>query len=103
MAHPVPGQRVRIAGRVDAASVAEVRLALHEAVDHGVGELLVEVRELELGDATGLGALLGAHRRATRRGRTVVLIGVPPTMARLLAYTRLTRVLRSRADAARSA
>ncbi|HEV7207325.1 MAG TPA: STAS domain-containing protein [Mycobacteriales bacterium] len=103
MEHPVPGQQVRIVGRVDAASVAEVRLALHEAVDHGIGELLVEVRGLELGDATGLGALLGAHRRATRRGRTVVLIGVPATMARLLAYTRLTRVLRSREDSARSA
>lgn len=100
--HPVPGQQVRLAGRVDAASVAEVRLALHEAVDHGIGELVVDVRDLQLGDATGLGALLGAHRRAARVGRTLVLADVPPALTRLLAYARLTRVLRTRVSAARA-
>lgn len=101
--HPEPGQRVCIVGRVDAGTVAEVRLALHEAVDHGIGELIIDVRGLEFGDATGLGALLGAHRRALRAGRSVVLTGVPDTVARVLAQTRLSRVLRSRAEPARIA
>jgi anti-anti-sigma factor len=91
--HPVPGQRVTIRGLVDAGCVAEVRAALREAVDHGVGELVVDVGEMELGDATGLGALLGAHRRASRCGRSLVLLEVSPTLYRVLTYTRLIRVL----------
>jgi anti-sigma B factor antagonist len=91
--HPVPGQRVRIVGCVNASSVSEVRTGLHDAVDLGTGELLVELADLELGDATGLGALLGAHRRASRAGRTLVLTDVPATLQRILTYTRLRRVL----------
>lgn len=91
---PVPGQHVRLRGRIDAGSVAEVRLALHAAVDHGNGALYVDVSELHLGDATGLGALLGTHRRARRCGREVVLVDADPTLRRLLAYTRLLRVFR---------
>jgi len=94
--HPIPGQRVTITGLVDARSVAELRSALREAVEGGVGELVVDVEGLELGDATGLGALLGAHRRASRCGRSLVLESVPPTMLRVLTYTRLIRVLATR-------
>ncbi len=100
LTHPEPGQRMRISGRVDAAGVAEVRLALREAVDNGIGELLVEVPTLELGDATGLGALLGAHRRALRAGRRLVLIDPSPAVVRVLTMTRLARVLRTRVTAA---
>jgi anti-sigma B factor antagonist len=91
--HPVPGQRIRIVGSIDAASVGGVRAGLHDAVDLGTGELIVELGGLELGDATGLGALLGAHRRANRAGRTMVLTDVPIALQRILAYTRLGRVL----------
>lgn len=89
----VPGQRVQLSGRIDAASVAEVRLALRDAVDQGHGELIVDVAGLVLGDATGLGALLGAHRRSMRAGRALVLTNVPEGMHRLLVATRLARVL----------
>ena len=100
VAHPVPGQRVAIDGLIDARNVAEVRAALREAMDHGVGELVVDVGGLELGDATGLGALLGAHRRASRCGRTLVLESVQPTLQRILNYTRLSRVFAVRASTA---
>jgi len=91
-----------IEGLVDARSVAEVRAALREAMDNGVGELVVDLRGLELGDATGLGALLGAHRRASRCGRSLVLESVAPTVARILTYTRLNRVLATRGSATSS-
>jgi len=94
--HPVPGQQVLIEGLVDARTVSEVRAALHEAMENGVGELVVDVGGLELGDATGLGALLGAHRRASRCGRSMRLTSVTPALARILAYTRLNRVLATR-------
>lgn len=96
--HPVPGQQLLIEGLVDARTVAEVRAALHEAMENGIGELVVDVGGLELGDATGLGALLGAHRRASRCGRSMRLTSITPSLARILAYTRLNRVLATRAS-----
>jgi len=36
---------------------------------------------------------MGAHRRAGRAGRRLVLTGVPPQMQRLLIATRLHRIL----------
>ena len=44
---------------------------------------------------TGLGVLVGAHRRAQRAGRTLVLRDVPDPVGRLLFVTRLDRVLRT--------
>lgn len=95
--HVDPGQRVRLSGRVDAHTVADVRTALREAIDHGHGALYVEAAGVEMGDTTGLGALLGAHRRSQRSSRSLVLVDVPQALDRLLAATRLDRVLRTEA------
>lgn len=89
----VPGQVVTVSGRLDARTVPDVRTALHEAVDHGSGDLVVEVHDIVVADATGLGVFVGAHRRAQRTGRRLVLRGVPLPALRLLRVTRLHRVL----------
>lgn len=86
-------QVLRLVGRLDVQSVADLRLALHAAIDAGAGALLLDVSQLEVADATGLGVLVGAHRRAGRAGRSVVLRGVQPRLQRLLAATRLHRIL----------
>lgn len=91
--HVVPGQRVRLRGRLDVHTVADARTELRIAVAHGTGELLVDLAGAELGDTTGLGMLLGAHRRAHRAGRQLVLVGVSGGLQRLLVATRLARVL----------
>ena len=88
-----PGCALALAGRLGAATVADVRAALTEAVDSGVGDLLVDLRGVELVDATGLGVLVGTHRRADRAGRRLVLTAVPQRIERLLLATRLHRVL----------
>ena len=67
-------------------------------MDAGDGELVLNLAGLESVDATGLGVLLGAHRRAQRAGRSVVLRSVPDWVGRLLLITRLDRVLRSTAS-----
>lgn len=92
--HTELGLRLRIAGCVNASGVGEVRAGLREAVDRGCGDLVVDMTDFELGDATGLGALVGAHRRASRAGRTLVLSNGSPALLRVLRYTRLIRVLR---------
>ena len=90
-----PGAEVSLAGRLDVTSVADVRLALHEAVEGGDGELVVDLAGVELVDATGLGVLVGVHRRAQRTGRVVVLRDPADRIRRVLFVTRLDRVLRT--------
>lgn len=87
------GQRISLSGRVDVTTVADLRSVLHNAIDLGDGDLRVDVSTLELVDAAGLGVLLGAHRRAQRAGRTLILVGVSDDLSRLLFKTRLYRVL----------
>lgn len=87
------GELVILAGRLDVHSVAEVRAALHEALDRGKGRLVVDLAAVELVDATGLGMLVGTHRRADRVGRTLQLRNPSERVSRLLAATRLDRVL----------
>ncbi|MCW2598569.1 MAG: anti-anti-sigma factor [Frankiales bacterium] len=90
------GTLVALSGRLDVHVAADVRNALAQAVDRGVGELVVDLAALEAVDATGLGVLVGAHRRAQRAGRTLVLTDVPATVGRLLLLTRLDKVLQTR-------
>jgi anti-anti-sigma factor len=96
----VPGQVVHVVGRLDVHTVPDVRAALHAAVDAGRGELLVHVGGIVVADATGLGVLVGAHRRAQRAGRLLVLRDVPLPALRLLRVTKLHRVLQVDDDVA---
>lgn len=89
----VPGLVVHVHGRLDVHTVPDVRQALHAAVDAGTGDLVVHVDDIVVADATGLGVFVGAHRRAQRTGRNLVLTGVPLPALRLLRVTRLHRVL----------
>ena len=90
------GVMVALTGKLDVHAAADVRLVLAEAVDAGSGELVLDLAALESVDATGLGVLVGAHRRAQRAGRTLVLSDVPDPVGRLLFRTRLDKVLEVR-------
>ncbi|MEO3890188.1 STAS domain-containing protein [Nonomuraea sp. B5E05] len=93
-------QVVRIGVRLDAGTSAGVRERLHKALDTGEGDLILDLTKLEMIDATGLGVLVGAHRRALSVQRRLVLRGVPPRIMRILAVTRLNRVLHVEVPAA---
>lgn len=95
-----PGRMVALSGRLDVSVAADIRLALVAAADDGTGELVLDLRGLASLDATGLGVLVGTHRRAQRAGRVLVLADVTPAVARLLFLTRLDKVLRTRRSAA---
>jgi anti-sigma B factor antagonist len=94
------GQVVRLGARLDAGTSSGERARLHEAVASGAGDLILDLSELEVIDATGLGVLVGTHRMARDAGRRVVLRAVPPRIMRILAVTRLNRVLHVEAQTA---
>ncbi|MEV0112650.1 STAS domain-containing protein [Streptomyces sp. NPDC050844] len=82
-----------LTGDLDVASAKNVRDALHSALNDGTGDLVLNLSGLTSWDATGLGVIMGAHRRAGRLGRRLVLQDVPRDLERLLVATRLNRVL----------
>ncbi|MCZ7416488.1 MULTISPECIES: STAS domain-containing protein [unclassified Streptomyces] len=82
-----------VGGRLDVRSAADARSALQTALESGDGDLVLSLAQLDSWDATGLGVIMGAHRRAGRCGRRLVLRDVPPQMQRLLVATRLHRIL----------
>ncbi len=94
-----PGE-FKLSGRVDVTSIPDLRTELQKAVDTasplaGVpgAAIRLQVTELELVDAAGLGALVAAHRRAGRAGLGFSLVNVPERLSRLLFISRLYRVL----------
>lgn len=91
----VRGDRARVVveGRLDVRTAADVRSELHRALDEGEGDLVLDLSGLASWDATGLGVIMGTHRRAGRLGRRLVLRGVPAQLQRLLVATRLHRIL----------
>ena len=84
---------VVLVGRLDVRGAAAAREALHEALARGEGRVVVDLSGVDLLDATGLGVLVGAHRRARLQDRELVLCNALPRVARLLSLTRLDRVI----------
>lgn len=82
-----------LSGSLDVRGASEVRAALHRTLDAVEGDVTVDLTGLDAIDAAGMAVLVAAHRRARSEGRRLVLDGVQPALARLLAGTRPHRVL----------
>jgi len=90
-----PACVVALPARLDVATSASVRAALHGALDvldASGGDLVVDLAAVEVVDAAGLGVLVGARRRADGDGRVVVLRDTPVRVQRLLNATHLSRL-----------
>jgi anti-sigma B factor antagonist len=82
----------KLRGSLDLATAPSVRAALVEAAGHGKHDLVVDLTKVEFLDSTGLGALIGAHRRAIEQGGGVRLAVGEGAILRLLAITGLIGV-----------
>ena len=78
------GRRIVLGGRLDARGATAARAELHAAVLAGAGDLVIDMSDVESVDAVGLGVLVGTRRLAFRHGRTLLLEGCPPGVARVL-------------------
>lgn len=82
----------RLHGSLDLATAPSLRAALVEAANEGKHDIIVDLTELEFLDSTGLGALIGAHRRALENNGRVRLIIRDGAISRLLNITGLMRI-----------
>lgn len=83
---------VALPARLDVGTSAAVRSQVHRALAENEGDLVLDLRAVEIVDAAGLGVLVGVRRRAEADGRSVVLRETPVRVERLLDATRLSRL-----------
>lgn len=84
---------VKIGSHLDVRNVEKVRTTINSVIDSATGDVVVDMAGLEIIDAAGLAMLTAAHLRAGRAGRRLVLCSCTDEIRRVLAVTRLTRVL----------
>jgi anti-anti-sigma factor len=85
--------RVALAGELDIVNAPglEERLAAIEA--DGADTLILDLRDVEFIDSTGLRALIAANERARSAGRRLVVVSGAKAVDRLLSLTQLDQRL----------
>ena len=74
---------VTMAGELDISNSEWLYQCLHEAVDGGNSEVVVDVERLTFMDSTGLAVIVGAHKRLKATGGSLTVIGPAPIVMRL--------------------
>jgi anti-sigma B factor antagonist len=82
---------VTVAGELDIATAPELRAHVAEALSGDVDRVVLEMAGVGFIDATGLGTLVALAAQAERLGAELLVGGVSPVMARILAITGLDR------------
>ncbi|MGD0053477.1 MAG: STAS domain-containing protein [Vulcanimicrobiaceae bacterium] len=91
--HAVDGVQVfDLVGSLDIATSPSVRAALTDASERGDHRLIVDLTRVDFLDSTGLGALIGAQRRAREFHGEVRLVAKEGQILRLLRITGLLKV-----------
>ncbi|GAC1418104.1 MAG: anti-sigma factor antagonist BldG [Candidatus Velthaea sp.] len=81
-----------LTGSLDIATSPTVRAALVEASERGDHRLIVDLSKVDFLDSTGLGAMIGAQRRAKEFDGDVRLVAKEGQILRLLRITGLMKV-----------
>jgi anti-sigma B factor antagonist len=70
------GHRIVLAvsGELDIATAPALQSSLNDAVDNGLAELWVDLRDVTFMDSTGLRVLLAIRRRLREKSKTLVVI-----------------------------
>jgi anti-sigma B factor antagonist len=91
--HVVDDMQVfELTGSLDIATSPTVRAALTSASERGDHRLIVDLTQVDFLDSTGLGALIGAQRRAKAFDGDVRLVAKEGQILRLLRITGLLKV-----------
>ncbi|MGH3503919.1 MAG: STAS domain-containing protein [Nocardioidaceae bacterium] len=84
---------VKVGSHLDVRNVGHVRATLHATIEAAATQVVLDMAALEVIDAAGLGMLTAAHLRCERAGLRLVLRNCPREVRRVLAVTRLNRIL----------
>jgi len=87
------GAVVVVAGEIDMSTSPALREQLRSP-EAQAPTVVLDLREVTFMDSSGLGAIVGQHKRAREHGfRFAVAVGGAPSVERILALAQLTQVL----------
>jgi anti-sigma B factor antagonist len=92
MAERAIADQIKVGAHLDVRNVAHIRTELNAALESRRGDVVVDMRDVVMIDAAGLGMLTAAHLRAERAGRHMILRYVSDDVRRVFAVTHLNRV-----------
>jgi anti-sigma B factor antagonist len=78
---------ISVSGELDLASSPALEEELERVSESGADVVVVDLRELEFMDSTGLSVLVRAHQAAQEHGRRLGLVNGSQQVQRLLALT----------------
>lgn len=79
-------------GEIDLHTAPRLETELTDQIRAGVGQLIVDLRDVEFCDSTGVNVLLSAMRRAHEHGGGLSLVGPQPPVRKVLGITGLDSV-----------
>ncbi|CAN5899894.1 anti-sigma factor antagonist BldG [soil metagenome] len=84
---------LKLAGEVDVYTCAFLREAIAKVAGAGNFCIAVDVQAVEFMDSSGLGVIVGAHKRLKGEEGELVLVSPNKQMRRILALTGLDQIL----------
>lgn len=78
---------ISVSGELDLASSPALQDELNRVAESDAKLLIIDLRELDFMDSTGLSVLVRAHQRAEEQGRELAMVKGPQQVSRLLSLT----------------
>jgi anti-sigma B factor antagonist len=85
---------IAVSGELDLASSGALEEELARVAATGIRQIVIDLRDLEFMDSTGLSTLVKAHQRAQEAGQEFGLVRGPQQVQRLLSLTGVEERLR---------
>lgn len=83
---------LHVGGEVDVYTAPRLRERLTELMDGGARKMIVDLGTVEFLDSTGLGVLVGAHKRLRASGGSLALVCTREPLLKIFRITALDQV-----------